>query len=137
MQEDFLKRHRQMKYFHSEHWYNGELLQREKIYFMNLLDLKRVKRSLYPSRFLITDIGPEKYELSILTNSHCESVELGTIEVALIKNGAFFMGDNDTNDSIIHYMEFDDFKHMVDKIENDVEKIEDIFSEYKRKNDNN
>lgn len=127
-----------MRYYYRKNWYSRELIQREKKQFMNLLDLSRKKRSEFSDRFLIADIGPQKkHALSILTNSHIESIELGTIEVALIKNGAFFMGDNDTNNSIIHYMEFDEFKHMVDNIENDVEKIEDIFLEYKRKSDNN
>lgn len=126
-----------MIYYYRKNWYTKELIQREKKQFMDLLDLNRKKRSEFSDKFLIADIGLENYALSIITNSHIESVELGTIEVALIKNGAFFMGDNDTNDSIIHYMEFDDFKHMVDNIEDDVEKIEDIFLEYKRKSDNN
>ena len=127
-----------MIYYYRKSWYTNELIQREKKQFMDLLDLNRKKRSEFFGRFLIVDIGPkENYSLSILTNSQVESAELGTIEVALLKNGELFVNDNDTNDSIIHYMEFDKFKKMVDNIENDVEKIEDIFLEYKRKNDNN
>lgn len=127
-----------MIYYYRKSWYTNELIQREKKQFMDLLDLNRKKRSEFFGRFLIVDIGPkENYSLSILTNSQVESAELGTIEVALLKNGELFVNDNDTNDSIIHYMEFDEFKKMVDNIENDVEKIEDIFWEYKRKNDNN
>lgn len=127
-----------MIYYYRKSWYTNELIQREKKQFMDLLDLNRKKRSEFFGRFLIVDIGPkENYSLSILTNSQVESAELGTIEVALLKNGELFVNDNDTNDSIIHYMEFDEFKKMVDNIENDVEKIEDIFLEYKRKNDNN
>ena len=127
-----------MIYYYRKSWYTNELIQREKKQFMDLLDLNRKKRSEFFGRFLIVDIGPkENYSLSILTNSQVESAELGTIEVALLKNGELFVNDNDTNDSIIHYMEFDEFKKMVDNIENDVEKIEDIFLEYKRKSDNN
>lgn len=127
-----------MIYYYKKNWYTKELIQRDKKQFMDLLDLNRKRRSEFFGRFLIVNIGPkENYSLSILTNSQVESAELGTIEVALLKNGELFVNDNDTNDSIIHYMEFDEFKHMVDNIENDVEKIEDIFLEYKRKNDNN
>ena len=111
-------------------------IQIEKKQFIDLLDLNRKKRSEFYYKFLIEDIGPENYALSIITNSHIESVILGTIEVSLLKNGTFFMEDNDANDSIIHYMEFDDFKNMIDKIERNVEKIEDIFLKYKRKSDN-
>ncbi|MBS6562000.1 MAG: hypothetical protein KH328_01470 [Staphylococcus sp.] len=92
-------------------------IQIEKKQFIDLLDLNRKKRSEFYYKFLIEDIGPENYALSIITNSHIESVILGTIEVSLLKNGTFFMEDNDANDSIIHYMEF----NTIDKIKRDVD----------------
>ena len=47
-----------------------------------------------------------EYTLSILTGSHDDSAKLGTIEIGLSKNGVFYKGLDDSDESIIHYLPF-------------------------------
>ncbi len=72
----------------------------------------------------------KKYKLSILTGSHYNSANLGTLEIALMKNGRFAF-DNDDN-SIIHYI----YPDLAEKMLNEMnmvlnnEDIEEIFKVY-------
>lgn len=71
------------------------------------------------------------YQLSILTGSHFYSAELGTIEVALMRNGKFAFGV-ESDDSIIHYMPYSlwlDFVGDIQQVE--PASYEKIFKEYK------
>lgn len=55
----------------------------------------------------------DNVRLSIVTASHFNSASLGTVEVALLVNEQFAMGEENSDDSIIHYLNFDKFKFMV------------------------
>lgn len=47
-----------------------------------------------------------EYTLVILTGSHDGSAEQGTIEIRLLKNGVYYKGLDDSDDSIINYLPF-------------------------------
>ena len=75
------------------------------------------------------------YRLSILTGSHCDSYKYKTVEVALLKDGEFVFGDEDTDESIIHYMSWALFLDFIGDMsswnEGRADKsIEDIFKYY-------
>lgn len=71
----------------------------------------------------------DEVRFSIVTGSHCDSAELGTVEVALMYREHFVFGDEDhdpedeirevfgekkgSDASIIHYLDFDDCMFMM------------------------
>lgn len=75
------------------------------------------------------------YSLSILTGSHDDSVELQTVEVALLKNGGFVFGVEDTDESIIHHMSWSSFLDflgdMSTALQDEEDVIEKIFKHYR------
>ena len=72
----------------------------------------------------------EGYQLNILTASHFNSAKLGTIEVALMRNGKFAF-DN-SNDSIIDYMPYNLWLNFIGDIQQaKPESYERIFKKYK------
>lgn len=75
-----------------------------------------------------------KYRLSILTGSHAESSTLETLEIALLKDGEFFDG---TENSIIHYIPREMAHIMINEIKevDSDEDIEEIFKVYQDKAD--
>lgn len=77
------------------------------------------------------------YLLSILTGSHFNSAELQTVEVALMHNNEFVFGEDDSDESIIHYMTWNLFLDFIGDVkswnwnEGNLDKsIEDIFRQY-------
>lgn len=67
------------------------------------------------------------YSLSIVTASHYDSAELGTVEVALLKNGKL-----KSEDFIIHYMPYSLWLDFVGDIQQaQPDEYERIFKEYK------
>jgi hypothetical protein len=75
-----------------------------------------------------------EYTLSILTGSHADSAKLGTIEIALLKNGSFYKFLEDSDDSIINYLPyytFPTFMHCVSLAECG-ETLEYIFETFKK-----
>ncbi len=77
-----------------------------------------------------------EYTFSILTGSHWESATLGTVEMAILKNG-FFVFDSGVfengDSSIIHYMEFEDFKNFCKELSRKNVDYEKLFLKYKKK----
>ena len=75
------------------------------------------------------------YSLSILTGSHCDSAELQTVEVALLKDGEFVFGEEDSDESIIHYMDWSTFLDflgdMSTALQDEEDVIEKIFKHYR------
>ena len=76
--------------------------------------LKQMISTLYTEklhryRIILTD----GYELSVLTGSHFNSAELGTVEVALIKDNEFVYGPINSDRSIIHHMSWEQFNHFI------------------------
>ena len=77
------------------------------------------------------------YMLSVLTASHFNSTELGTVEVALIKDNEFVYGFENSDKSIIHYMNWKTFKEFIEYMQTAYENnLSDsykvIFNIYKR-----
>jgi hypothetical protein len=74
-----------------------------------------------------------EYTLSILTGSHADSAKLGTIEIALLKNGKFYKGD-DSDDSIINYLPFHVFPTFMYcvSLAKCNESLEYVFETYKK-----
>lgn len=94
--------------------------------------LETVNFSRYRDIFRRFTIEIDKYCFSILTGSHCNSAELGTIEMAILKNGEFPFQDYSTDESIIHYMSFEDFEKFINELENTkIEDLETLFLKYK------
>lgn len=83
-------------------------------------------------RFVI-DI--EEYCFSILTASRWESSTLGTVEMAILKN-RWFVDFDDSDNSIIHYMNYESLKRFVAELENTKkEDLEKLFQKYKEENE--
>ena len=79
--------------------------------------LKNIKSTLhveYLNRYKVN--LKDGYKLSILTGSHLESAKLGTIEMALIKDGEFIYGFENSDASIIHYMDYETFVQFIQYI---------------------
>lgn len=77
----------------------------------------------------------EEYRFSILTGSHLESSTLGTVEMAIFKNRCFLDSD-DSDNSIIHYMNYESLKRFVAELENTKkEDLEKLFQKYKEENE--
>jgi hypothetical protein len=74
-----------------------------------------------------------EYTLSILTGSHSDSAELGTIEIGLLKNGVFYKCLDNSDDSIIHYLPFHVFPTFIYfvSLAECSETLEGIFEKYK------
>lgn len=75
-----------------------------------------------------------EYTLVILTGSHDGSAEQGTIEIRLLKNGKFYKGDDDRDDSIINYLPFyafPTFMYCVSLAKCN-ESLEYVFENYKK-----
>lgn len=81
---------------------------------------------------VILELG--EYSLSILTGSHDNSAELGTIEIGLSKNGVFYKGLDNSNDSIIHYLPFHVFPTFMYcvSLAKCNESLEYVFETYKK-----
>ena len=75
-----------------------------------------------------------EYTLVILTGSHDGSAEQGTIELRLLKNGTFYKGLDDSDDSIINYLPyyaFPTFMYCVSLAKCN-ESLEYVFENYKK-----
>ena len=100
--------------------------------------MKRIKSTLYVEEFHRYRIElKDGYVLSVLTASHFNSTELGTVEVALIKNNEFVYGFEDSDKSIIHYMDWETFNEFIEYMQTAYENnLSDsykvIFNIYKR-----
>lgn len=80
-------------------------------------------------------IDIEEYRFSILTGSHWESSTLGTVEMAILKN-RWFVDFDDSDNSIIHYMNYESLKRFVVELENTKkEDLEKLFQKYKEENE--
>ena len=84
-------------------------------------------------------IEKDNYCFSILTGSHYNSAELGTIEMAILKDGEFVDFEDateiTTDNAIIHYMSFENFVKFINELENTkTEKLEELFLKYKEVN---
>lgn len=76
--------------------------------------LRYILTTLYVEEFHRYKIElKDGYILSVLTGSHFNSAELGTVEVALIKDNEFVYGPIDSDKSIIHYMSWKTFKEFI------------------------
>jgi hypothetical protein len=77
----------------------------------------------------------DNYSLSILTGSLMNSPKLGTIEVALMKNGEFFSqlnGEPNYDQSCIGYISYSHFVDMLNKLSRvNSSYYELIFNKYK------
>lgn len=103
--------------------------------------LKKIDFARYRDIFRRFTIKIEEYCFSILTGSHCDSAELGTIEMAILKNGEFIDFEEaieiTIDNSIIHYMSFESFENFVDELEiTKKEDLEKLFLKYKEENEN-
>ena len=79
---------------------------------------------LFNSYVLRLDGG---YALSIVTGSHPNSAELGTFEIALMRNGLFAFGDEDTDASIIPHVDLEEAILMAAQMRRHPQEIESIF----------
>ena len=80
-------------------------------------------------------IDIEEYRFSILTGSHWESSTLGTVEMAILKN-RWFVDFDESDNSIINYMNYESFKRFVAELENTKkEDLEKLFQKYKEENE--
>ena len=90
--------------------------------------LKKIKSTLnieYLNRYKVN--LKDGYKLSILTGSHFNSATLGTVEIALIKDNEFVYGFEDSDKSIIHYMNYEAFVQFMQYIQT---AYEDNLSKY-------
>lgn len=72
------------------------------------------------------------YMLSILTGSHFNSAELGTLEIALLENNYFAFGGENSDKSIIHYIEPDKADEMLAEMKQaSSDSYKDIFKKYR------
>lgn len=100
--------------------------------------IEKIKSTLYVEEFHRYRIElTDGYMLSVLTASHFNSTELGTVEVALIKDNEFVYGFEDSDKSIIHYMNYETFvqfiQHIYTAYEDNLSKYyQIIFDLYKR-----
>lgn len=84
----------------------------------------------FPQRYGV-DLKDD-YALSILTGSHIESAELGTLEIALMcKQNHFAFGVDEPDDSIIHYIKPDKAEEMLREMRaSSSDSYKDIFKKY-------
>lgn len=90
-----------------------------------------LKKAVFINKIAFLSVMLEEgYQLNILTASHFVSAKLGTIEVALMRNGRFAF-DNSEN-SIIDYMPYSLWLDFIGDIQQaKPENYERIFKEYK------
>lgn len=98
--------------------------------------LKKINFTRYRDIFRRFTIEKDNYCFSILTGSHCNSAELGTIEMAILKDGEFVDFEDTTeittDNAIIHYMSFEDFEKFINELEKTkTEDLEKLFLKYK------
>ncbi len=97
--------------------------------------LKEIDSARHIDVFKRFTIEIEEYCFSILTGSHWESSTLGTVEMAILINHNFIDFD-DSDNSIIHYMNYESLKRFVAELENTKkEDLEKLFYKYKEENE--
>lgn len=97
--------------------------------------LKEIDSARHIDVFKRFAIDIEEYRFSILTGSHWESSTLGTVEMAILKN-RWFVDFDDSDNSIIHYMNYESLKRFVAELENTKkEDLEKLFQKYKEENE--
>ena len=97
--------------------------------------LKEIDSARHIDVFKRFAIDIEEYRFSILTGSLWGSSTLGTVEMAILKN-RWFVDFDDSDNSIIHYMNYESLKRFVAELENTKkEDLEKLFQKYKEENE--
>jgi len=87
---------------------------RKEVNFSNaVLEVRNTIKADIPFAYDLWVDKEKDIRLSMVTGSHINSAKLSTVEVALMINGEFAFGEEESDNSIVHYMDLQTLTTMI------------------------